>query len=157
MFITTVDLAPFAIIDPAKAMAMIEDAEALAITSAPLLVPAVGQPELTDQQKAAVRAILRTAILRWNEAGNGAVTTQTAAIFGMTVDTRTARFGGLTNAEIDLLKAIVTPDNTKAFSIDLAPRGTRHAPWCNLAFGSTYCSCGADLAGYPIYELGGDE
>lgn len=29
-----------------------------------------------------------------------------------------------------------------------------HAPWCALAFGALYCSCGADIAGYPIYEQG---
>lgn len=29
-----------------------------------------------------------------------------------------------------------------------------HQPWCNLAFGATYCSCGADLTdySYPLYE-----
>ena len=27
-----------------------------------------------------------------------------------------------------------------------------HAPWCSLNFGATYCSCGADIAGIPIYE-----
>lgn len=42
-----------------------------------------------------------------------------------------------------------------AFSIRPAGRrGTCHIPWCSLAFGATYCSCGADIAGEPIYELG---
>ena len=27
-----------------------------------------------------------------------------------------------------------------------------HRPWCSLMFGATYCSCGADIAGEPIYE-----
>jgi hypothetical protein len=27
-----------------------------------------------------------------------------------------------------------------------------HLPWCNLNFGATYCSCGADIAGVPIFE-----
>jgi len=29
-----------------------------------------------------------------------------------------------------------------------------HRPWCNLNFGAAYCSCGADIAGAPIYEAG---
>ena len=41
-----------------------------------------------------------------------------------------------------------------AFAIDLIARDTvTHAPWCALAFGSLYCSCGADIAGEPIYEV----
>ena len=39
-----------------------------------------------------------------------------------------------------------------AYSIDTVATGTVHADWCALAFGATYCSCGADIAGYPIYE-----
>lgn len=42
-----------------------------------------------------------------------------------------------------------------AFDIDTASAGTTHQPWCSLGFGATYCSCGADIAGYPIYEGGG--
>lgn len=42
-----------------------------------------------------------------------------------------------------------------AFSI--IPTGSRygaHLPWCSLSMGALYCSCGVDIAGYPIYELG---
>ena len=28
-----------------------------------------------------------------------------------------------------------------------------HRPWCSLILGANYCSCGADIAGYPIYEV----
>lgn len=44
-----------------------------------------------------------------------------------------------------------------AFSITPArPSGGGHQPWCALAFGATYCSCGADLTNYqyPLYEWG---
>lgn len=41
-----------------------------------------------------------------------------------------------------------------AFSLDMVPSvGAMHAPWCSLAFGALYCSCGADIAGKPIYEV----
>lgn len=42
-----------------------------------------------------------------------------------------------------------------AFAIDMVPSlGSAHLPWCSLAFGATYCSCGVDIAGKPIFELG---
>jgi hypothetical protein len=40
-----------------------------------------------------------------------------------------------------------------AFAIDMVPRGGSHAPWCSIYFGET-CSCGANIAGGPIYEPG---
>lgn len=39
-----------------------------------------------------------------------------------------------------------------AFSVDqFRAVGSIHAAWCSLNFGATYCSCGADIAGYPIF------
>lgn len=43
-----------------------------------------------------------------------------------------------------------------AYSIDTAAAGTSHLPWCSLMLGALYCSCGADIAGAPIYELDGE-
>jgi hypothetical protein len=43
-----------------------------------------------------------------------------------------------------------------AFSIDMVPASAGHLPWCSLYFGALYCSCGVDIAGYPIFE-GGDD
>lgn len=42
----------------------------------------------------------------------------------------------------------------KAFSVQVAGpvEASAHRPWCSLMFGATYCSCGADIAGEPIYE-----
>lgn len=40
-----------------------------------------------------------------------------------------------------------------AFSITPYRYGSSHLPWCSLMFGANYCSCGVDLAGYPIFEL----
>lgn len=45
-------------------------------------------------------------------------------------------------------------ETSGAFSVDMfSAVGSVHAAWCSLNFGATYCSCGADIAGYPI--LGG--
>lgn len=42
--------------------------------------------------------------------------------------------------------------STGAFSIDTVWLGYTHLAWCALAMGGVYCSCGADIAGRPIYE-----
>lgn len=43
----------------------------------------------------------------------------------------------------------------KAFGVQIAGGFTTvHLAWCSLNFGATYCSCGADIAGEPIYEAG---
>jgi hypothetical protein len=39
-----------------------------------------------------------------------------------------------------------------AFALDMVGIGSVHLPWCSLNFGALYCSCGADIAGVPIYE-----
>lgn len=42
-----------------------------------------------------------------------------------------------------------------AFSIDMIGAAAIHLSWCTLMLGGNYCSCGVDIAGYPIYEGGG--
>lgn len=47
--------------------------------------------------------------------------------------------------------------NEGAYAVDMIGRGTvHHIPWCSLMMGATYCSCGADIAGRPIFEGGAD-
>jgi hypothetical protein len=41
-----------------------------------------------------------------------------------------------------------------AFALDLgASYVVTHANVCSLNFGALYCSCGADIAGFPIFEV----
>lgn len=41
-----------------------------------------------------------------------------------------------------------------AFALDtVGIAGPQHDPACSLYFGATYCSCGASIAGYPIYGV----
>ena len=47
-------------------------------------------------------------------------------------------------------------DPSGAFSIDMLGVASSHLPWCSLAFGALYCSCGVDIAGHPIFEGGED-
>lgn len=44
---------------------------------------------------------------------------------------------------------------TGAFTIDTYGSASAHLPWCSYTLGALYCSCGVDIAGAPIYELGG--
>jgi hypothetical protein len=161
-FIAAEDLAPFAVIDAAKAAAMVSDSEAMAVLVAPCLsalttVPAGETPEdqVTREAKlAAVKAILRGAILRWNEAGAGAVTQRQVGPFGQSIDTRTTRKAMFWPSEIEQLQSLCAGGDTgKAFALDVVSiSDANHAPWCALLLGATYCSCGADIAGYPIFE-----
>lgn len=46
-------------------------------------------------------------------------------------------------------------EQSGAFSIDMLPNGSAgHLPWCSFHFGHFACSCGASIAGKPIYEVG---
>jgi hypothetical protein len=55
----------------------------------------------------------------------------------------------------DLQKICQGDDAGEAFTVDMAPTGNAvHLDWCTLMLGGNYCSCGADIAGVPIYELG---
>lgn len=138
LWITPADLGPFADIPPAKAQAMIDDAVASATTHVPELTSAV----LSFEQGAQVLAVLRRAILRWNEQGNGAFTQQqaTGGPFGQswTTDTRQKASKGIFwPSEIAELQQIVaTGAAGRAFSVDLAvpTSGTVLADRPDLAF-----------------------
>lgn len=152
VFLTPGDLAPFATIDEAKAEEMITDATAMATLAAPCLA---AYSDLDDAQRAAVRAILRGAILRWHEAGSGALAAQQAGPFGMTVDTRQQRRGMFWPSEIEQLQSVCTRTGEGgAFTVDtVATTTVVHADICALRFGGTYCSCGAVLTyNLPLYE-----
>jgi len=140
------DLAPFADIEPVKAQAMIDDALAMAERVAPCITTA------EFLYAAAAKAILRGAVIRWSEAGSGALAGQTVGPFGQTIDTRQPRRGMFWPSEIEQLQNLCASGRTgKAFNIDTVSQVSTHAETCSLALGATYCSCGADIAGYPLF------
>lgn len=83
-----------------KAEAMIDDATALAL----VVAPCIGTE--TFAQSDAVRAILRGAVLRWNEVGSGALSGQTAGPFSQTIDTRQVRKAMFWPSEITQLQGL---------------------------------------------------
>lgn len=134
---------------------MVAGANARAARVAPCLVST--DPPPTDDQLAEAVMVLVGAVTRWAEAGAGALQSQSAGPFGQTIDTRQRTGYNLWPSEIEGLQAICsagTDTSTSAFSIHPAASGSDHLPWCSLAFGAVYCSCGVDIAGYPIFELG---
>lgn len=48
----------------------------------------------------------------------------------------------------------VTVGGGQAFSIDMGYETSTHWPWCDRGVGASTCSCGASIAGFPIYEGG---
>src|SRR5690606_26388809 len=136
---------------------MVAGANAKAARVAPCLVST--DPAPTADQIAEARLVLLGAVKRWADAGAGALSAQTAGPFSQTFDTRQRTGFNLWPSEITALQAICSteaPAKREAVSFDTAPSTglSAHLTWCNLAFGATYCSCGVDIAGEPIFELG---
>lgn len=153
-FLDAEDLTPFAEIDETKAEAMIADAEALALTVAPCL----GDPEvvLSETQTAAVKAVLRGSVLRWNDSGSGAFQAQTAGPFSVQLDNRQQRRSLFWPSEIESLQGIcsaVSGGTGGAFSVDTVSAGQlNHSETCSAVLGALYCDCGAVLTGgWPLF------
>lgn len=115
--LTPTDLTPFATIEVTKAQAMIDDALALAARVAPCIT------DSTFAYDAAAKAILRGAVLRWNDAGSGGVSQQSAGPFQVSMDTRQQRRGMFWPSEIEQLQDLCRDGDLRgqAFSIDTTP------------------------------------
>jgi hypothetical protein len=106
------------------------------------------------------KLILIGAVKRWTEAGSGAVSTKTSMtgpyMNTETIDTKVRTGYNLWPSEIVQLQELCrTGGKSAAFTVDMAPSlSGEHLPWCSLNFGADYCSCGVDIAGEPIFELG---
>lgn len=141
-------------IEPDVLQLMVAGVNARALRVAPCLADA--DPNLVAE----ARLVLLGTLTRWAQVGGGARTQEVAGPFSVTTDTRSVSSGySLRPDEITQLQALCTDATGStgrlAFSLDTLPQRSAHLPWCNLMFGATYCSCGVDIAGYPIYELDG--
>lgn len=137
--------------------AMVDGANAKASRVAPCLTwdgSDEDEPEPSEDQLAEARLILIGAIKRWAEAGSGAFTQQAAGPFSVSTDTRQRTGYNLWPSEITDLQGICASDDddSRAFAVDTVGDGGVHLAWCSLYFGTDYCSCGVDIAGYPIFE-----
>lgn len=144
----------------------LQGAESIALMIAGLnakasrVAPCLAAPEADADLLAEAKLILVGVIKRWVEAGSGAVVQQTAGPWSQTIDTKQRPGWNLWPSEIGQLQELckeATGKEGKAFNVDVTPTGgSAHQPWCALAFGATYCSCGAGLTAdqYPMYEGG---
>ena len=115
-----------------------------------------GEPDLADTVVDVVSAMVAR-VFR-NPSGHRSVSGQETT--GQFSGSNTITFGGdnpgalgLLDEERDALRPPDAPRGGQAFSIGVAPAGaTDHLPWCSLWFTGKWCSCGADIAGFPIYE-----
>ncbi len=128
----------------------VEGANAQAQRVAPCLASIDHPP--TSGQLSEARLILAGAVIRWSQAGSGAVQSESAGPYGITVDTRQPSGYNLRPSEITQLQDICKNGSEKqAFAIDTAPRHlVVHAEICSVRWGGP-CSCGADIAGEALY------
>jgi hypothetical protein len=99
---------------------MIEDAVALAARVAPCIT----DPDFAFA--AAAKAVIRGAILRWNDAGSGALNTEQLEDYSYSTDTRQPRRGLFWPSEISQLQDMCrTGGPAGAFSLDTVADGER--------------------------------
>lgn len=156
--LTLADLTPFAPdLTEAKANMMIIDALALAEEAA----ACIGDSELDSKKAAAAKAILRGAILRWNESGQGGrkEVTDIAGPFqrAEAFDTTKPRRSLFWPSEIAALQKICKDESASrtAWGYDTAGGGGPiHADICAINLGASYCSCGTVYNGGagPLWE-----
>lgn len=86
-----------------------------------------------------------------NPAGADSVANTTGP-FGQTLNFTAGSSGGVYLSKA--VRQMLDPHrcDSKAFAVDTAPTGSMHPPWCSLMMGASYCSCGVDIAGVPIFE-----
>ena len=154
--IITVDDLPTALQSDPMVELMVAGATARASRVAPCLA-GTGAEAPTEDQLAEARLVLVGAVRRWYEAGNGALSAQSAGPFSQTIDTRQRTGYNLWPSEIEALQQVCSAGSVgrEAFSVDTATTTSLagHSPYCDLHFGGASCSCGFSLTGAaPIYE-----
>lgn len=157
----TVDPFPFATVDELKARwpdfppGADKNAEVLLEDASQFILDIV--PASVDAGEATRRRIVCAVVRRSMEAS----TSQSSGLSQFNVGTGPFSLGGTpANPHGDFYltgneKRALGYGKQKAFSVQVAGPSValdQHRPWCSLMFGATYCSCGSDIAGEPIYE-----
>ena len=114
------------------------------------------EPDLLETIVDVVSAMV-TRVFR-NPSGHRSVSGQETT--GQFSGSNTITFGGdnpgalgLLDEERDALRPPDAPKGGQAYSVGVGGNdAAQHLPWCSLWFTGKWCSCGADIAGYPIFE-----
>lgn len=129
----------------AHAEVLLEDASQFILDT----VPAAGGATLATRRRI-VCAVVRRAMPSVDGMDGVESLQQSAGPFGMTVKPVNP------NGDFYLTKQerkALGDGKQSAFGVQIAGvEASVHLPWCSINFGATYCSCGADIAGVPIYE-----
>ncbi len=123
------------------------------IDDALMLIEArLGDPALLDQRK--LDYVVRQAVIAQVQRPDDATTVDVSVDDGRV--SRTYRSGAGRVTIRDEWWDLLAPNGRSrgAFSITPSGAGSNHLPWCNLMFGASFCSCGVDIAGEPIFEVG---
>ena len=123
------------------------------IADALLLIEArLGDPAELDQAK--LDYVVREAVVAHIRHPDDA--TQVSVSVDDASSSRTYRSGkGRVTILSEWWELLSPAEDGGAFVLDMNGTSLYHLPWCAASLGANYCSCGADIAGTPIYELGG--
>lgn len=157
-FATPDDLAarwrPLTEVEIAQAIVLLEDASARIRVEFPDVdarIAAVPQELDPAIPRMIVCAMVKRSMLAPSDQGAAASVQQSAGPYSQS--TTFANPTGdlyLTSGERRMLKG--SPQ--QAFTVSMSSHsGRAHAISCSLRFGATYCSCGSDIAGFPIYGV----
>lgn len=126
---------------------------AMWIADALMLIEArLGDPDELDQAK--LDYVVREAVVAHVRHPDDATQVSVSIDDGTSSKTYKSSRGRV--AIIDEWWNLLSPeDSLVAFTIDTVASSSAHLPWCSYTLGALYCSCGVDIAGTPIYELGG--
>lgn len=140
--------------------------DALMLISARLVGDGTGQvASLEDLDETKLDYVVREAVTAQVRRPDDATQVEVRVDDGSVGKTYRTSSGRVTILDIwwDLLSP--TDSSSGAFSIRPYGSGTCHADICSantyvaengaIMFGGAYCSCGAEYAGYPLYETGG--
>ena len=147
---------PFATVDDLKARwpdlpvgadahagVMLEDASQFILDTVP---NAANAAEATRRR--IVCAVVRRAMQTADDAGYASVQQATGPFSQTVTPVNPSGDFYLTKQE----RKALGDGSQKAFGIQVGNLfEVVHAPWCSINLGATYCDCGADIAGYPIF------
>lgn len=149
---------PLTVSETAKATALLEDASVMIRAEFPDVDARIAaDPQTLDPgvPKMVACAMVKRAMLPgMDDAPMASSVQQTAGPFSQSTS--------FANPTGDLYIAtgerrMLRSTGSQAFTVKMTTVTVEHLPWCASMFGALYCSCGADIAGTPIFEGGWDE
>ena len=144
-------------VDPELAQWSMWISDARMLIAARLVGDGTGQvASLDDLDQPTLDFVVREAVVAQVKRPDDATTVEIAVD-----DARSSRTYRSSSGRITILDEwwnLLSPSGSGRGAFSISPYGSAvtHLPWCSYCFGANWCSCGADIAGFPIYELLGN-